>query len=219
MFLIAGIFFGIVAVALLASVEIEAENVDCGIAPVAAIHHDTPGCEREGRNQTFGAAAAGAVAALFLFGSRAAQAWAKPIRPGDVVDGPPALDNAALEELLRYRRRAWVLTAAGMALFTAFLIAVTNLYDDAEKLEHVGVRVPGAVESVRGRGERGSVRVSFEYEGATRRETINLDAERGARSWTAWSLGPVPTNERFLPSSRPSRRTRHGRCGTRWRCA
>jgi hypothetical protein len=33
------------------------------------------------------------------------------------------------------------------------------------------------VESVRGRGERGSVRVSFEYEGAARRETINLDAE------------------------------------------
>lgn len=33
------------------------------------------------------------------------------------------------------------------------------------------------MESVRGRGERGSVRVSFEYEGATRRETINLDAE------------------------------------------
>lgn len=177
-FVAIGIFFGIVAIALLASVEIETTNVDCGIAPVAAVHHDTPGCEREGRNQTFGAIAAGALSALLLAGPRMARRRWTRVAPGSAVDGgPPALDEAAITELRRYRRRAWIWTAVGVVLLAAFLVAVTNLYDDADELEQTGTRVPGTVENVRGHGERGSVSVAFEYDGVARRETINLDAE------------------------------------------
>jgi len=46
---VAGVFLAIVAVGLLVSVEIETENIDCGVAPVAAVDHEIPACEREAR--------------------------------------------------------------------------------------------------------------------------------------------------------------------------
>lgn len=174
-----GIFFLIVAVALVVSVEIEERDLECGVSVVAVVTHDDAECRSESFNQTLGASTSGALGAALVFGPRVARKWWRRVPPSSDVgpDGPPALDAEARAFLRRYRQRCWIWTGAGFVFLVVFTVAATVVADREEHLESNGEQVPGTVVNVRGQGERGAIDVSFVWRGNPRRERIHLDAE------------------------------------------
>lgn len=87
-------------------------------------------------------------------------------------------EPGVVAELARYRLRAVLTSLGGVALLVVFVVGAVVVDDRLERLERIGVRVPGRVSEVdKALVFSHTVRVAFEYAEMAREAVINLDDE------------------------------------------
>jgi hypothetical protein len=131
-----GLTFAVAFVGLVASTDGGDADVDCGVAPVAALAHDAAACRDAGRGQTLGAVATGSLAVGILAGP----GLARRLGSRGFVEPPPAdgrtpvaaLDERAAVELGRRRRRARRIVLGGFALLGPAMILAAIAGEDGE---------------------------------------------------------------------------------------
>jgi hypothetical protein len=159
---------------LLLDVRVEEIDLDCGFAPVAAVTHDSEVCRVEGRNQSFGAAAAAAAALALCFAPRLDRRRKAmgPLGPG-AADPSSALDADASAEIRAYRRRAW--TAVGAAVGATVMFTIFAVEADRDEPLAVNQRhaVVTAIDA-----SRTQARVAFESGGQAEQADVVVDASR-----------------------------------------
>ena len=162
-----GTGLAVLAVGLLVDVRIEEVDVSCGFAPVAAIAHDEPACRVDGRNQTLGAVASGAVCTWLLSAGLRSRRDRRRRGGFPGIGGPATgLDTDAVDVLRLRRRRGWLLAVvASIGIVGSTVVAV-----DADAEAPLGENERNAV--VTALAGPSEVHVAFSAGGTRREATV-----------------------------------------------